>query len=158
MNTQLAPGGGVYPSGGAAVAPGEGDPAYRFTFRPLRGWWDPASQTAALYYGGRLNFRYWDHGIDFDTKDPEIEINGAASRAIFRLDGRRKTPYGNRRGVLLDMEAGTAAGPRCTAAAATVTCTDIPARVPSDAGGSVFAGFYRAGDPFGDITVSFTRP
>ena len=55
------------PADGAAPGAGEGNSAYRFGFRPLRGWWDPAGQTAALYYGGRLNFRYWDHGIDFDT-------------------------------------------------------------------------------------------
>ena len=82
-----------------------------------------------------MNFRYCGHGIDFDVKDPEIEINGAASRAIFRLDGRRNTPYGNKRGVLVDL------APTTTAAAAlrhrvakTVTCNDIPATVPADAG------------------------
>jgi len=158
MNTQPAPNGGVYPSGGAAAAPGEGNPAFRFTYRPLSGWWDAASQTAALYYAGTLNFRFFSHGIDIDTSNPEIELNGPASRAIFRLGGRRSTPYGNKRGVLVNLDPTTTVAPRCATAGKTVTCNDIPAKVPADAGQSVFAGFYQPGDQFGDISVSFTTP
>ena len=91
------------PGGGPAREPGQGGAVYRFAYRPLAGWWDAASQTAALYFAGTVNFRFYAHGIDFDTKDPEIELNGAASRAIFRLGGRRSTPYGNKRGVLVDL-------------------------------------------------------
>ena len=164
MNTQPAPGGGSYTSAGAAPAAGQpedrgkGRTVYRFAYRPVRGWWDARSATAALYYAGTVNFRFFAHGIDIDTKDPEIELNGPASRAIFRLGGRRDTPYGNKRGVLLNLDPATTAPPRCATAGRTVTCNDIPARVPSDAGGSVFAGFYQPGDQFGDISVSFTTP
>ena len=164
MNTQAAPGGGAYTSGGAAPAAGQpenrgkGPAVYRFAYQPLRGWWDAPSQTAALYYAGNVNFRFYAHGIDIDVKDPEIELNGAASRAIFRLGGRRSTPYGNKRGVLVDLAPTTTTAPRCTTAGRNVTCNDIPATVPGDAGQSVFAGFYQPGEPFGDISVSFTTP
>ena len=164
MNTQAAPSGGSYTSAGAAPAAGQpenrgkGATVYRFGYRPVRGWWDAPSQTAALYYAGTVNFRFFAHGIDIDTKDPEIELNGAASRAIFRLGGRRNTPYGNKRGVLLGLDPTTTTAPRCATAGKTVTCNDIPAKVPADAGGSVFAGFYQPGDQFGDISVSFTTP
>ena len=120
MNTQPAPGGGSYTSAGAAPGQaenrGKGAIVYRFAYRPVRGWWDAASQTAALYYGGTVNFRFFAHGIDFDAKDPEIELNGPASRAIFRLDGRRDTPYGNKRGVLVNLNSTTTAAPPCTTA------------------------------------------
>ena len=140
-------------------APGEAGPyPYRFTYQPVRGWWDSASRTAALYYAGNVNFRFYAHGIDIDVKDPEIELNGAASRAIFRRNGRRSTPYGNRRGVLVDLAPTTTVAPRCVTAGRTVTCGDIPATVPADAGQSVFAGFYQPGEAFGDISVSFTTP
>lgn len=164
MNTQAAPSGGSYTSAGAAPAAGQpedrgkGAIVYRFAYRPLRGWWDPPTRTAALYYAGTVNFRFYAHGIDIDTKDPEIELNGAASRAIFRLGGRRSTPYGNKRGVLVNLDPATATAPRCATTGKVVTCNDIPARVPADAGGSVFAGFYQPGDQFGDISVSFTTP
>ena len=58
----------------------------------------------------------------------------------------------------MDLAPTTTVAPRCATAGTTVTCSDIPATVPADAGQSVFAGFYQPGEPFGDISVSFTTP
>ena len=67
----------------------------------------PARRIAAVYFTGGVNFKFQAHGIDLDTKDPEIEVNGASSRAIFRFDGRGETNPGNKRGVLVDLAPGT---------------------------------------------------
>ena len=65
-------GGGTSTENGATS-----DPPYDFHFPFARGWRDPASGDAALYYTGRVNFRYPSHGIDMQAEDPEIELNGA---------------------------------------------------------------------------------
>lgn len=118
------------------------------------GWYDPATGTAAIYFNGGVGFRYPAHGINFSSANPEIEINGPASRAIFTFNGTEGTKYDNQRGVLVDLKP----NPIQTPPGGTITYTDIPATVPADAGASVFAGFYGANEPFGSLTVSFTTP
>jgi hypothetical protein len=126
-----------------------------FTSFPFaRGWYHSPTGTAAIYFQGGVGFRYTAHGINFSSANPEIEINGDASRAIFTFNGSQSTTYDNQRGILVDLHP----DPIQTPASGTVTYTDIPATVPADAGASVFAGFYDANDPFGTMTVSFTTP
>jgi Htaa len=125
---------------------------YSFDFPFAHGWYHPPSKTAAVYFGGGVNFSYHGHGIDLDTKEPEIEINGASSRAIFRFDGRRSTRPGNKRAVFVDLN--TAAAPPAEGPG-TVSYDRIPATIPHGGSQSVFAGFYAPGDRFGCISVSF---
>jgi hypothetical protein len=141
---------------------------YDFAFPFAEGWYDPPSGTAAVYFEGAVRFRYSAHGIDITTSQPEIEINGESSRAIFRF----KDADGDRRGVLANMKRiGTPApaerchgdtGPAGSAnpqvSGTTYTYERMAGEVPDGTADSVFAGFYLAGDPFGWFTVTFTTP
>jgi Htaa len=127
---------------------------YAFHFPFAHGWWDPAGKTAGVYFGGGVNFSYKAHGIDIDTKEPEIEMGGSSSRAIFRFDGRESTSVPNKRGVLVDLD--TAAAP-AVEGPGTVSWDRVPGSIPADGGSqSVFAGFYAPGERFGCISMSIT--
>jgi hypothetical protein len=58
---------------------------YSYSFPFANGWHDPATGTTALYQSGGIHFGYPSRGIDLTMRNPEIEINGAASRVILRL-------------------------------------------------------------------------
>jgi hypothetical protein len=126
---------------------------YSYDFPFANGWYDAASGSAALYYGGGVRFSFPAHGIDVTARNPEIEINGAASRAIFRLRGGGQTPYPDERAALLSLPAGTPlAGPPNSFG------FPGPLRGTLTADGQkAFAGFYpppNAG--FGCFSISFT--
>lgn len=132
---------------------------YTFRFPAAVGWYHPGADTgtnaddrAGLRFTGGVGFSWSDHGIDFSTANPEIEIDGGNSRAIFRVNGGGVTAHPNQRQALIDLTWPVADtdpsqhGYKFT----------IPATIPTAVGSSVFAGFYSAGDPFGSVTVSFT--
>lgn len=139
---------GIVPSRGATAEPpattAESDTplAYDFHFPFRAGWYDAATQTGRLTFGGRVTFRYTGHGIDLDVNDLEVELRGDRSRAIARFTGRRDTRPGNRRGVLVALDA-------------TGGLERMPGTIPRDTAGAIFAGYYLAGDPFGWIGVAF---
>lgn len=161
---------GCSSSGG--VNPAELLYQFRFPFR--EGWYDPASGQSALYFNGAVNFGYKAHTIDFNAKEPEVELNGAASKLLFRFSGSGGTNAGDKRAVLVDLD--TAKGPIPAACAVdgspsglhnptgvvnpdgtrTVTYERIGGIIPAGAADSVFAGFYLPGDKFGWVTVTFT--
>jgi hypothetical protein len=58
---------------------------YSFSFPFANGWHDPPTGTTALYGSGGIRFSYPSRGIDLTMRNPEVEINGAASRVILRL-------------------------------------------------------------------------
>lgn len=127
---------------------------YSYSFPFAEGWYDAASGTAALYGGGGVRFRYPRHGIDLTARNPEIEINGGASRAIFRLRGEGELAYPDKRAAILALALGAAPteGP-------TGTFTfGAPIRSSLTADGqAVFAGFYTPpNNAFGCFSVSFT--
>jgi hypothetical protein len=127
--------------------------AYSYDFPFANGWYDAASGSAALYYGGGVRFSFPSHGIDVTARNPEIEINGAASRAIFRLRGAGQTPYPDKRAALLSLPASTPlAGPPSSFG------FPAPLRGTLTADGQkVFAGFYPPpSDGFGCFSISFT--
>jgi hypothetical protein len=129
--------------------------AYAFTFPFANGWYDAASGTAAIYTTGGTHFRFPGHGIDLITRNPEIEVNGGASRAIFRLDGAGSTSYGNARAAILDL--GLPGAP-VEGPAGTFTFTDeIKGHLSAD-GLSIFGGFYAPPNNhgFGCFSVSFS--
>lgn len=143
---------------GSPECPAASDPqlVYAFHFSFSHGWYDPVSGTAGVYFGGGVRFQYTAHDIDLDAKEPEIEINGTSSRAIFRLDGRGGTNPGNKRAVMVDLN--LAAAPPVPAPGS-VSYERIPGTIPISGGSqSVFADFYAPGDTFGCISVSFTYP
>jgi hypothetical protein len=127
--------------------------AYSYDFPFANGWYDAVSGSAALYYGGGVRFSFPSHGIDVTARNPEIEINGTASRAIFRLRGGGQTPYPDKRAALLSLPASTPlAGPP--------NSFDFPAPLRGTLtadGQKVFAGFYPPpNDGFGCFSISFT--
>ncbi len=126
---------------------------YSYSFPFANGWYDPASGTAALYYGGGVRFTYPSRGIDLAARNPEIEINGEDSRAIFRLRGAGETPYPDRRAPLLDLA--TAGPPGESSPSSFGFPAPLRGKLTSD-GQNVFAGFYPPpNDGFGCVSVSF---
>lgn len=138
----------------AAAAPSCNDNgSHVFDFRlPLRagGWYDPVSGTADVLADGGVRFHYSAHGIDIAATAPEVEINGAASRAIFRFGG-------SSRGVLMNLNLAPAGPTPCSLAGSVWSCSypGITGSVPAGTVSDVFAGFYAAGAEFGWMTVSF---
>lgn len=126
---------------------------YSYSFPFANGWYDPPSGTAALYYAGAVRFGYASRGIDLTARNPEIELNGGSSRAIFRLRGAASTPYPDKRAPLLSLALGgpPAEGPPSTFGFP----APLRGKLTAD-GQNVFAGFYPPpNDGFGCVSVSF---
>ncbi|HVY79071.1 MAG TPA: HtaA domain-containing protein [Solirubrobacterales bacterium] len=164
-NTETAPETLEGASAGAPIAesshpcpdrPASTDPTlvYSYSFPFAEGWYDGASGEAALYGLGGVRFKYLGHGIDLTTRNPEIEINGSASRAIFRLRGEGALAYPDKRAAILSLAltSAPAEGP-----AGTFTLgAPIRGSLTND-GQAVFAGFYPPpNNGFGCFSVSFT--
>ncbi len=126
---------------------------YSYSFPFSNGWYDPPSGTAALYYLGGVRFTYPGHGIDLSARNPEIELNGNDSRAIFRLRGGGETPYPDKRAALLDLA--TSAPPSEGPPSTFGFPAPVRGALTSD-GQNVFAGFYPPpNNGFGCFSVSF---
>lgn len=126
-------------------------------FAPRPSWYDPVSGSAGVYGQGSVSFRWKAHTIDLTASDPEIEIAGPASRAIFRFGGSGGTPYPNQRASLVSLD--TAGRPTLSNGGKTLTYDLMRGTLTPD-GVSVFAGFYTPpdNDEFGCVSVSFTLP
>ena len=88
------------------------------------------------------------------VNDPEVELDGPASRVIFRMTGSGDTDGGNQRAVVETLDVSKAAAVRVDGK--TITYERIPGAVPPGAADSVFAGYYLPGDPFGWVSITFT--
>lgn len=127
---------------------------YSFGFPFANGWYDEASGTAALYGTGGIHFSYPSRGIDLATRNPEIELNGSASRAIFRLRGGAETAYPDKRAAILALA--TPSPLLEPAPGAYEYPGEAKASLTPD-GESVFTGFYSgANNGFGCFSVSFS--
>lgn len=160
----IATGEGTSVSGGASadppvLLPGASTPlSYSFHF-PFAGGWhdaganpaDPADDTAAIEFGGAVRFLYSGHEIDLTAADPEIELGGGRSRAIFAISDSGGPAE---RQVLVNLDLSHAAA--VTASGNSFSYERVPAAIPSGTASSVFAGFYAPGTEFGCVTVSFT--
>ena len=136
------------------VAPGsDAKLVYSFHFPFADGWCDPATGAARITFTGTVAFRYSDHAIDLRVNDPEVELDGPASRVIFRMTGSGDTDGGNQRAVVETLDVSKAA---VSGAAPSFAYERIPGAVPPGAASSVFAGYYLPGDPFGWVSISFT--
>lgn len=160
----IATGEGTSVSGGATadppvLMPGTSTPlSYVFHFPFSSGWLskganatDPADDMAEISYSGALRFRYSGHEIDLTAAEPEIELNGARSRAIFWVASDGGT---NERQVLVNLDLTRAA--KISAAGTSYVYERVPGAIPSGTSTSTFAGFYAPGTEFGCFTVSFT--
>ncbi|HVY77054.1 MAG TPA: HtaA domain-containing protein [Solirubrobacterales bacterium] len=165
----VAAGDGIHIGGGAAGSDSTSSPCpdqrsssdaqlpYAIDFAPRASWYDPASGIVGIYGQGSVNFRWRAHTIDLTASEPEIEINGSASRAIFRFSGSEGTPYPNQRADLLNLD--TAGRPTVSNGGKTLTY-DLMRGTLTANGVNVFAGFYTPpdNDEFGCVSVSFTIP
>jgi len=160
----IATGEGTSASAGATAGPpvllaGASAPlSYDFRFPFASGWHDagvnpadPSDNSAAVYFGGALRFLYSGHGIDLTTATPEIEINGASSRAIFTVTEGAEPA---KRQVLVNLDLSRAGA--ITASGGSYTYERVPGAIPAGAASSVFAGFYAPGTEFGCFNLSYT--
>jgi hypothetical protein len=146
-------------AGPALLLPGASVPlSYDFGFPFANGWLhtgadpaSPADDRALLNFNGGVRFRYSAHGLDILASKPELELNGAASRAIFSISENGGAPV---RQVLVNLDLGRAGG--ISQSGSTYTYDRVPGSVPSGTASSVFAGFYSPGTDFGCFTVSFS--
>lgn len=165
----VAPGDGIKVGNGATALESKASPcpdrpstsdallAYGVQFAPKASWYDPVSGSAGIYGQGSVGFRWAAHTIDLTASDPEIEIAGAASRAIFRFSGTGGTPYPNQRASLVSLDA--AGRPAVSNGGKTFTYSLMRGTLTAD-GVNVFAGFYTPpdNDEFGCVSVEFTTP
>ncbi|HEX3736338.1 MAG TPA: HtaA domain-containing protein [Solirubrobacterales bacterium] len=130
---------------------------YTIEFPAKESWYDPLSGEAGIYGTGNVAFRYTAHTINLTAAEPEIEIDGSASRAIFRFSGSGGTPYPNQRVALETLE--TSGRPTVSDEGKTLTYELMRGRLTED-GEKVFAGFYTApsDNEFGCVSASFTLP
>jgi hypothetical protein len=130
---------------------------YTINFPAKESWYDPFSGTAGIYGSGNVAFRYTAHTINLTAAEPEIEINGAASRAIFRFNGSGGTPYPNQRVALETLD--TSGRPVVSNGGKTLTYNLMRGRLTEN-GEKVFAGFYTApsDNEFGCVSASFNIP
>lgn len=130
--------------------------AYSYSVPFAHGWYDPPSGTAALYYTGGVRFAYPARSIDLALRNPEIEINGPASRAIFRLRGSGATAYPDARAAIMALDMSR---PLVGSSPGTLS-SDGPIKATLNADGEkVFAGFYTGSNAgFGCFELSFTTP
>jgi hypothetical protein len=150
---------GTRPFDGATGDPPTTEPGsdaaltYTFHFPFKGGWYDPPSGVAGVRYRGAVNFSYRAHSIDLTMREPEIELDGGASRAIFRF---ASAGQGERRGVLVNLDPSKAKASTVSPDGKTHILEQIPGTIPEGTASSVFGGFYLPGDQFGWISVSFT--
>ncbi len=160
----IGTGEGTSVSGGATadpplLAPGTSAAlSYGFHFPFATGWHDaganladPADDSALVRFGGAVRFHYSGHGIDLTTAEPEIEIAGAGSRAIFSISESGGAPQ---RQVLINLDLSRAGS--IGVSGNSFTYERVPGAIPSGTAASTFAGFYAPGTDFGCATVSFS--
>jgi hypothetical protein len=130
---------------------------YTVNFPAKESWYDPISGEAGIYGSGNVAFRYSAHAINLTASEPEVEINGASSRAIFRFSGSGGTPYPNQRVALETLD--TSARPTVSPDGKALTYSLMRGRLTED-GEKVFAGFYTApsDNEFGCLSATFTLP
>lgn len=169
VSAGTAAGDGVTPGAGATGVASTASPCpdrpvessaslnYTIDFAAKESWYDPFSGTAGIYGSGSVGFRYTAHTINLTAAEPEIEINGAGSRAIFRFNGSGGTPYPNQRVALESLD--TSGRPTVSGGGKTLTYSLMRGKLTEN-GEKVFAGFYTApGDnEFGCVSASFNIP
>ncbi|MBS1676103.1 MAG: HtaA domain-containing protein [Actinobacteria bacterium] len=139
---------------GGGVSSGVSLP-YEIDFTAAESWFDPASGVAAINGTGSVSFLYKAHTINLTGSDPEIQINGSSSQAVFRFSGSEGTPYPNQRVALLKLNPSG----QPTQEGNAYTYNLMRGTLTPD-GEKVLAGFYAAptNNGFGCVSASFTVP
>jgi hypothetical protein len=144
---------------GAETAPSGQAFPYEIDFAAGSSWYDPASGQAAINGIGSAGFRFKGHSINLTGSEPEVQINGAASQAVFRFSGSEGTPYPNQRVALLKL--GMSGQPTTSVSEGKTTYSyNLMRGLLTADGEKVFAGFYTApsNNGFGCVSASFTTP
>lgn len=143
--TETAPSGQAFP--------------YEVDFAAGSSWYDPASGQAAINGIGSASFRFKGHTINLTGSEPEVQINGAASQAVFRFSGSEGTPYPNQRVALLKLAMSGQPTTSVSEGKTTYSYNLMRGLLTAD-GEKVFAGFYTApsNNGFGCVSASFTTP
>lgn len=127
---------------------------YTVNFLARPSWFDQGSGVAGIYGQGSVHFRYPEHGIDLTASDPEVEINGAASRLILRMEGAGNSAMPSQRVVFATLDL---SGQPTKVEGGTYTYGLVRANLTADAA-PAFSTFYAPGTPWGCVGVSFTTP
>ncbi len=168
VSSAIGAGEGVVPGAGAIGIQSTASPCpdrpssssvpltYAVNFPAKESWYDPLTGQAGIYGSGNVAFRYAAHAINLTAAEPELEVNGTSSRAIFRFSGSGGTPYPNQRVALETLET---PGPTISPDGKTLTYNLLRGRLTPD-GEKVFAGFYPApsDNEFGCLSATFTLP
>jgi len=169
VSSAIGAGDGVVPGAGATGVQSTASPCpdrpssssvpltYTVNFPAKESWYDPLTGQAGIYGTGNLAFRWAAHSINLTASEPELEINGSSSRAIFRFSGSGGTPYPNQRVALETLE--TSGRPTISPDGKTLTYSLMRGRLTPD-GEKVFAGFYPGptDNEFGCLSATFTLP
>lgn len=119
---------------------------YSFDLPFTTGWYDSASDSAAIYTAGGVRFYRPDRGIDITAVSGEIELNGALSRSVFTFS--EAGLYSNKRGLLGELTLGAyvpaPGGPN-----------QIRVKLPGSATSGIFASQYAPGAGFGCFDITF---
>ncbi|MFT3864941.1 MAG: HtaA domain-containing protein [Solirubrobacterales bacterium] len=138
----------------------EGSFPYEADFAAAASWYDPVSGEAAVDGSGSVSFRYKGHSINLTGSEPEIQINGSASQAVFRFSGSEGTSYPDQRVALLSLS--LSGQPTVTSSEGKTTYTyNLMRGTLTEDGEKVFAGFYASSQDnngFGCVSASFTLP
>lgn len=128
---------------------------YEIDFAGAASWFDPATGMAAVNGIGTVAFRFKAHAINLTGSEPEVQIDGASSQAVFRFSGSEGTPYPDQRVALLSLDASG----QPVREGDTYTY-DLMRGSLTPNGEKVFAGFYTApgNNGFGCVSASFTLP
>lgn len=119
------------------------------------GWWDAASSTGALYYGGAVRWYFPDRGIDITASGAEIEINGTSSRAIFRFDDAAEKTA--KRGAFLGLNiAAPLSGPALAPNAGTTRIKSTIFTDPATNPFGSFVGQYTGNPGWGCFDIGFS--
>lgn len=170
VSTGTGPNDGIFTGNGASTSTSTASPCpdrpssssaqlpYTIHFSPAASWYDPVSGKAGIYGTGDVSFRWASHTIDLSAANPEVEINGAESRVIFRFNGGAGTPYPNQRADLVALD--VTAGPTQVSEDGKTFSYEFVRGTLTPNGVSVFAGFYTPpdNDEFGCVSVEFTTP
>lgn len=150
INSGYRPGDGVHAADGATPDRPHADTVvYRYRFTLDSGsWYDGAK--GVLYFRGTVRFRWEDHGLDITVANPEVQLDGAASRLVFRFTGSECSTLRNQRVELAKLAVGTPTGTPPAYDFGTVTATI------TDPGAGAFSRMYRAGTEWGAIELAFT--
>lgn len=151
ISSGTATGDGVIPSAGATAGAPEVLPGssaalvyrYGFTLNPAASWYDTTTNQGVLHYTGQVRFKWASHMIDIAMKDPEVQLDGARGRVVFRFAGTECTNYGDKRVEFTTFTTGALSG------------ASLPQTL-TEGGNTAFGGMYSPGSDWGTIDLSVT--